>query len=81
MVLLRIGGIRCKLQDTCHIYKLTNECLLIREVVNVIVLELEEVCHLLFLVNDNWQDLGCIQLLWSIEVHLAEKTTQGGYGS
>lgn len=40
----------------------------------MVVFKVIEVSGLRFLLDDDWQDLRCVQLGWGVEVDLAQKT-------
>ena len=66
-------AIRGKFKYTGHINKLTDKGLLICEVVNMVVLELIEVCTFSFLIDDDRQYLTTVELRWPIKVDLPEQ--------
>lgn len=65
----------CKFKNTAKVDYFSNEGVAVNKVVNVAVFEVIEVSSMRFLFNDYRQDLRCIQLGWSVEVDLAEKTS------
>ena len=70
--------IGCQLKDACVVNQLSDECLAIGEVVDVIVFELIEEGSLVAWLNNYGQDLRRIQLGWCTEEHLAKEGAQGG---
>ena len=71
-LLLLLGSVvrACQLKNARHIDQLADESALVREVVDVIVLELEETSGASFLVYNDRQNQAGIQLGRRIEVHL-----------
>lgn len=68
-----------ELKDASHIDELTDESVLILEVVDVVVLKLEERSCLRLLINDDWEDGAGIQLGGGIEIDLAQQGAQASH--
>ena len=80
LVLCRVARAR-QLKNARHVYQLADEGALVREVVDVIVLELEEAGGTGLLVDDDRQDQAGVQLGRRIEVDLSEEPTEAGDGA
>ena len=61
----------CKFKDTAKVDYFPNECVAVDKIVDMAVFEMIKVCGLWFLLDDDWQNLRCIQLGWGVEVDLA----------
>lgn len=71
-ILVVFGG--CKFKDTAKVDYFPNKGVVVDKVVNMVVFKVIEVSGLRFLLDDDWQDLRCVQLGWGVEVDLAQKT-------
>ena len=70
ILLLRLI-IGSQFQYTAHLDQLTNESSLVSEIVDVVVLEEVKVGRFRVTFDNYWQNLGCIQLDWSVEIDLS----------
>ena len=80
LLLSRVARAR-QLKNARHVYQLADEGALVREVVDVIVFELEEAGGAGLLVDDDRQDQAGVQLGRRIEVDLSEEPTEAGDGA
>ena len=72
-----MGLIVCgQFQNAAHLNQFTDESRLVSEVVNVIVFEEVKVSRFRVTFDYYWQNLGSIQLDWSVEINLSQEGTQ-----